>query len=60
MQGMVQAETYKEKASGRYLRPDEISNTEAVDVTWEKMSKSKYNGVDPEVGWWIALRVMSW
>ena len=40
------------KSSGEYLRPGEREEMEGEDIeeSWEKMSKSKYNGVDPEVG----------
>ena len=57
-QGMVLGKTYRLKSSGYYLRPKEREEMEGgekggegeeVEVTWEKMSKSKYNGVDPEV-----------
>ncbi|CAI8015552.1 Leucine--tRNA ligase [Geodia barretti] len=54
-QGMVQGKTYRLRSSGRYLRPEEREGREMVGneddevrVSWEKMSKSKYNGVDPE------------
>jgi leucyl-tRNA synthetase len=57
-QGMVHGKTYSDPATGRFLRPDEvdlakpstplIKGTEiAPKVSYEKMSKSKYNGVDP-------------
>lgn len=39
------------KDSGKYLKPEEVetvSNKDLLEVTWEKMSKSKYNGVDLE------------
>ncbi len=55
MQGMVQGQTYRLKDSGQYLKPEEQEKlmdgepTAEVEITWEKMSKSKYNGVDPEV-----------
>ncbi|KAJ1965504.1 Leucyl-tRNA synthetase, mitochondrial [Dipsacomyces acuminosporus] len=58
-QGMVHGLTYKEPGTGRFLKPDEvdvvgnpgkpviIKTGEAPDTSFEKMSKSKYNGVDP-------------
>ena len=55
-QGMVQGITYKNPQSGRYIAPAEISDPseprdpvtgEGLQVFYEKMSKSKYNGVDP-------------
>ncbi|KAI9207671.1 leucine-tRNA ligase precursor, mitochondrial [Polychytrium aggregatum] len=55
-QGMVQGRTWKCSQSGRYLRPDDVvidgsemrtrDGHRAVE-SWEKMSKSKSNGVDP-------------
>ncbi len=44
-QGLVQGRTRKCSLSGRYLRPDERVASETV--SWEKMSKSKFNGVEP-------------
>lgn len=59
-QGMVQGKTYKDPSNGRFLKPDELvidpscssdpiiaASGEAPVVSYEKMSKSKYNGVDP-------------
>lgn len=55
-QGMVQGITYKNPASGKYIPPSAVSDpSQPVDpetgdplqVFYEKMSKSKYNGVDP-------------
>ena len=52
---MVKGKTYRVRGSGRYLRPEELERLgmeegeSDVEVSWEKMSKSKYNGVDPEV-----------
>ncbi|RMZ81108.1 hypothetical protein DV738_g2436, partial [Chaetothyriales sp. CBS 135597] len=56
-QGMVHGKTYSDPETGRFLRPHEIkvdggkvlvAGTERVaNESWEKMSKSKYNGVDP-------------
>ena len=44
-QGLVQGRTRKCAHTGRYLRPEE--EAERVAVSWEKMSKSKFNGVEP-------------
>ncbi|MDJ1171422.1 leucine--tRNA ligase [Roseofilum sp. BLCC_M154] len=55
-QGMVQALTYKNPNTGKYIRTDDIAdlsqptdpNTgEALITCYEKMSKSKYNGIAP-------------
>jgi leucyl-tRNA synthetase len=57
-QGMVHGETFTDPENGRFLRPDELDLTSpskplikangiAPNVSYEKMSKSKYNGVDP-------------
>lgn len=54
-QGMVQAVTYKNPSTGKYIPPTQVNAKEPVDpktgekleVFYEKMSKSKYNGVDP-------------
>lgn len=57
-QGMVHGQTYTDPDTGKFLKPDEVdlsepSNPKVVatgkqaSVTFEKMSKSKYNGVDP-------------
>ena len=51
---MVQGRTYRLKESGQYLRPEERAGVmdeggPNVEVSWEKMSKSKHNGVDPQV-----------
>jgi leucyl-tRNA synthetase len=57
-QGMVQGITYKNPHSGRYIAPGEVSDAsdprdpvtgEGLEVFYEKMSKSKHNGVDPAV-----------
>ncbi|CCI50754.1 unnamed protein product [Albugo candida] len=59
-QGMVLGRTYKSPKSLRYLKTSdyyldhstmtmlERQSKQPVIVGWEKMSKSKYNGVDPE------------
>ncbi|KAL9623301.1 MAG: hypothetical protein Q9160_002408 [Pyrenula sp. 1 TL-2023] len=57
-QGMVRARTFSDPSDGRFLRPNEISHADTTNplikssgkkplITWEKMSKSKHNGVDP-------------
>jgi leucyl-tRNA synthetase len=55
-QGMVQGITYRNPHSNRYVAPADVSDTndprdpisgELLEVSYDKMSKSKYNGVDP-------------
>jgi leucyl-tRNA synthetase len=57
-QGMVHGLTFTHPITGRFLRPDELHISPSGEVTvkedgqhpnksYEKMSKSKYNGVDP-------------
>ena len=54
-QGMVQATTYKNVKTGQYFAPSDIDlenptdpqTGETLAVFYEKMSKSKYNGVEP-------------
>jgi len=57
-QGMVHGKTYIDPSNGRFLKPEELdlsnpseprvaTSGEIATVTFEKMSKSKYNGVDP-------------
>ncbi len=56
-QGMVQSAAYKNKNTGRYIPSSKIKdinnpldpddNTK-LEILFEKMSKSKYNGIDPE------------
>jgi len=57
-QGMVQGITYKNPHSSRYIPPADVADPsdprdpvtgEVLEVFYEKMSKSKYNGVDPAV-----------
>ncbi|KAK3097057.1 hypothetical protein FSP39_005969 [Pinctada imbricata] len=57
-QGYVMAKSYRTKKEGRYLRPQQVDFSdskptekdtgEKLIVEWEKMSKSKYNGADPQ------------
>ncbi|KAL4877672.1 hypothetical protein BJY04DRAFT_221855 [Aspergillus karnatakaensis] len=57
-QGMVHGRTYTDPSTGRFLLPSELDLTNidkpviketntTPNVSWEKMSKSKHNGVDP-------------
>ncbi|KAJ5180328.1 hypothetical protein N7492_003538 [Penicillium capsulatum] len=59
-QGMVHGKTFTEPSTGRFLHPDEVDLTRpdkplikgtqiTPNVSFEKMSKSKHNGVDPTV-----------
>ncbi|CRK99178.1 CLUMA_CG012473, isoform A [Clunio marinus] len=61
VQGMVMGKSYQVKETGQYINENEVeivgkgkkseakekSSGKAVTVMWEKMSKSKLNGVDP-------------
>ncbi|XP_012267572.2 leucine--tRNA ligase, mitochondrial isoform X1 [Athalia rosae] len=58
VQGMVMGQTFRIKDTGEYLNKNEVEKRgqnqfihkksgKAVTCHWEKMSKSKYNGVDP-------------
>ncbi|KAF9162349.1 hypothetical protein DFQ26_003619 [Actinomortierella ambigua] len=58
-QGMVQGKTFKDPKTGAFLLPNEVDVTDPNNPiqistgqpplqSYEKMSKSKYNGVDPE------------
>ncbi|NET04211.1 MAG: leucine--tRNA ligase [Symploca sp. SIO2B6] len=55
-QGMVQNTAYKNPVSGKYIPPAEVDSDnpkdpetgEPLQVLYEKMSKSKYNGIPPE------------
>lgn len=55
-QGMVQGKTYKNPRTGKYVIPMNVADInhpvdpetgDPLDVVFEKMSKSKYNGVAP-------------
>ncbi|XP_070823316.1 leucine--tRNA ligase, mitochondrial [Chaetodon trifascialis] len=57
VQGLIKGQTFKLADSGQYLKREEIDFTEKepvacsggrIEVTWEKMSKSKHNGLDPQ------------
>ncbi|XP_072009502.1 leucine--tRNA ligase, mitochondrial isoform X1 [Engystomops pustulosus] len=58
VQGLIKGQTFRLPSTGRYLQRDEVDISdnepihaktgEKLQVTWEKMSKSKHNGVDPE------------
>ncbi|KAK9488527.1 hypothetical protein V1527DRAFT_417450 [Lipomyces starkeyi] len=58
-QGMVHGKTFTDPETGRFLKPEEVDLADphkpiikatqlSPNVSFEKMSKSKYNGVDPE------------
>ncbi|HIK43215.1 leucine--tRNA ligase [Thermoleptolyngbya sp. M55_K2018_002] len=56
-QGMVQAAAYKNPLTGKYIAPADIADLsdprdpatgDKLEVVFEKMSKSKYNGIDPK------------
>jgi leucyl-tRNA synthetase len=53
---MVQGLTYRNPHNGKYISPDDVADVndprdpnsgEPLTVSFDKMSKSKYNGVDP-------------
>lgn len=57
-QGMVHGKTLSDPETGRFLKPEEVDSRDLTNpkilktgktphISWEKMSKSKYNGVDP-------------
>ncbi|KAK2910436.1 hypothetical protein Q8A73_008151 [Channa argus] len=55
--GLIKGQTFKLADTGQYLKIEEIDFTDKepvalgggrIEVTWEKMSKSKYNGLDPQ------------
>ncbi|CAL9705056.1 unnamed protein product [Knipowitschia caucasica] len=57
VQGLVKGQTFRLVSTGHYLKKEEVDFSgvqpqswggEPVEVSWEKMSKSKHNGEDPE------------
>ena len=59
-QGMVHGKTFSDPETGRFLHPSEVDKADSPApvikasgvrpaITFEKMSKSKHNGVDPSV-----------
>ncbi|NXY90488.1 SYLM protein, partial [Alcedo cyanopectus] len=58
VQGLIKNQTFRLTTTGQYLKREEVDLTgtepvhlktgEKLQVTWEKMSKSKHNGIDPE------------
>lgn len=61
VQGIVRGKSFRVKESGKYLNESQVeiidekkgkaiekSTGKAVTLMWEKMSKSKFNGVDPD------------
>ncbi|XP_048378530.1 probable leucine--tRNA ligase, mitochondrial isoform X3 [Stegostoma tigrinum] len=57
VQGLIKGKTFRLPSSGQYLKKEEINfdgpdplhagTSEKLEITWEKMSKSKHNGIDP-------------
>uniref|UniRef100_A0A663MEN2 leucine--tRNA ligase n=1 Tax=Athene cunicularia TaxID=194338 RepID=A0A663MEN2_ATHCN len=58
VQGLIKNQTFRLTTTGQCLKREEVDLTgtepvhlntgEKLQVTWEKMSKSKHNGIDPE------------
>ncbi|XP_041263823.1 probable leucine--tRNA ligase, mitochondrial isoform X1 [Onychostruthus taczanowskii] len=58
VQGLIKNQTFRLTTTGQCLKREEVDLTgsepvhlktgEKLQVAWEKMSKSKYNGIDPE------------
>ncbi|KAL9118097.1 MAG: hypothetical protein Q9187_005362 [Circinaria calcarea] len=58
-QGMVHGKTFSDPETGRFLKLEEVDLSDPLtpkikltgkvpNISWEKMSKSKHNGVDPK------------
>ncbi|XP_048465169.1 probable leucine--tRNA ligase, mitochondrial [Rhincodon typus] len=57
VQGLIKGKTFRLPSNGQYLKKEEINfdgpdplhagTSEKLEITWEKMSKSKHNGIDP-------------
>ncbi|XP_078055798.1 leucine--tRNA ligase, mitochondrial [Mustelus asterias] len=55
--GLIKGKTFRVASSGQYLKKEEVDfsgpepvrarTSEKLQITWEKMSKSKHNGIDP-------------
>uniref|UniRef100_A0A667YSL1 leucine--tRNA ligase n=1 Tax=Myripristis murdjan TaxID=586833 RepID=A0A667YSL1_9TELE len=57
VQGLIKGQTFRLADSGQYVKREDIDFTGEepvplgggrLEVTWEKMSKSKHNGLDPQ------------
>lgn len=57
VQGLIKGQTFRQAETGQYLKKQDVDLTEEcsvaggggrVQVSWEKMSKSKHNGLDPQ------------
>ncbi|XP_072317050.1 leucine--tRNA ligase, mitochondrial [Eucyclogobius newberryi] len=57
VQGLIKGKTFKLAKNGQYLKKEELDFTgeqpvslsgDELEITWEKMSKSKHNGLDPQ------------
>ncbi|CAM9476056.1 unnamed protein product [Lampetra fluviatilis] len=58
VQGLIKGQTFRLPSTGQFLPRSEVlvsgdkathrSTGQALEVTWEKMSKSKHNGVEPD------------
>ncbi|XP_067255958.1 probable leucine--tRNA ligase, mitochondrial isoform X2 [Chanodichthys erythropterus] len=58
VQGLIKGQTFRVAETGQYLKKEDVDFTGSepvqrdtgsrLQVTWEKMSKSKHNGLDPQ------------